>query len=53
MIKEKAFSKQLDISVTTVADIIKNVYITVASLLGRGHKRKIDPRLNKRIVLMV
>lgn len=51
----KTISKQLDVPVTTVANIIKKfkVHGTVANLPGHGRKRKIDPRVNRRIVRMV
>lgn len=51
----KTISKQLDIPVSTVANIVKKVKVhgSVANLPGRGRKRKIDPRLNKRIARMV
>ena len=47
----KPIFNQLDVSVTAVANVIKkfNVYGTVANLPERGCKRKIDPRLNRRI----
>ncbi|MGH0145201.1 UNVERIFIED_CONTAM: hypothetical protein FKN15_071268 [Acipenser sinensis] len=50
----KTISKQLDVPVTTVANIIKKfkVHGTETNVPGRGRKRKIDPRLN-RIVQMV
>ncbi|XP_039681963.1 GTPase IMAP family member 7-like [Perca fluviatilis] len=50
----KTISKQLAVPVTTFANIKKfKVHGTVANLPGHGHKRKIDPRLNRRIVRMV
>ena len=51
----KTISKQLDVPVTTVANVIKKfkVHGTIANLPGRGRKRNIDPRLNRRIVKMV
>src|SRR4029434_1558276 len=51
----ETISKQLDIPVTTVAHIIQKFKVqgTVAILLGRGCKRKIDDKLKKRIIQMV
>lgn len=50
----KTISKQLDLPVTTVANIKKfKVHGTVANLPGQGRKRKVDHRLNRRIVRMV
>src|SRR4029434_6921441 len=48
-------SKQLDIPVITVAHIIQKFKVqrTVANLLGRGRKRKIDDKLKRRIIRMV
>src|SRR4029434_10569278 len=51
----KTMSKQLDIPVTTVAHIIQKFKVqrTVANLLGRGRKRKIDDKLKRRIIRTV
>lgn len=44
-------SKQVDFSVTTFSNINKfKVQATVANLPDCGYKRKINPRLNRRIV---
>src|SRR4029434_7859652 len=50
----KTMSKQLDIPVTTVAHIIQKFKVqrTVANLLVRGRKRKIDDKLKRRIIQM-
>ena len=50
----KTTSKQLDVPVTTVANIKKfKFHGTVANLPWRGRKRNIDPRLNRRIARKV
>lgn len=48
----KTISKQLDVPVTTVARIIQKfkVHRTVVNLPGRGHKRKIDDKLKRRLI---
>jgi hypothetical protein len=48
----KTMSKKLDVPVTTVANITKTfkVHGTAANLPGCSHKRKINPRLNRRRV---
>ena len=46
----KTISKQLDVPVTTVTNVKFKVHGTVTNLPGRGRKRKIDLRLNRRIV---
>lgn len=48
-------SKQLDVPVTTVAHIIQKfkIHETVASLPGRGRRRKIDDKFNRWIIRMV
>lgn len=51
----KTISKQLEVPVTTVANIIRKVkdHGSVANLPGRGRKKKIDPSLISRIERMV
>ena len=51
----KSISRDLDVPLSTVRNIIKKFAIhgTVANLPGRGRKRKIDERLQRRIVRMV
>lgn len=48
----KTISKQLDVPVTRVAHIIQKFKIhgTVANLLGRGRRRKIDEKSKRRII---
>ena len=52
---DKTISKKLDVPVTTVASVIKRFKApgTVANTSGHGQKRKIGPRLNRRITQMV
>lgn len=51
----KTISKELEVPVTTVANIIKKfkAHRTVANISGRNRKRKTGPRLNRRIARMV
>ena len=51
----KSISRDLDVPVSTVHNVIKKftAHGTVANLPGRGRKRKIDERLQQRIVRMV
>ena len=51
----KSISRDLDVPVSTVRNVIKKfiAHGTVANLPGRGRKRKIDERLQRRIVRMV
>lgn len=51
----KTISKQLEVPVTTVANIVRKVkdHGSVANLPGRGRKKKIDPGLIGRIERMV
>ena len=51
----KSISRDVDLSVSTVRYVIKKftAHGTVANLPGRGRKRKIDERLQQRIVPMV
>ncbi|KAF7652372.1 hypothetical protein LDENG_00097760 [Lucifuga dentata] len=48
----KTISKELSLSVSTVANIIKKfkVHGTIVSIPGRGRKKKIDPRMKRKIV---
>ena len=51
----KSISRELKVPLSTVCNIIKK-FIThgaVANLPGRGRKRKIDERMQRRIVRMV
>ena len=51
----KSISRDLDIPVSTVHNVIRKFKArgTAANLPGRGHKRKLDWRLQRRIVRMV
>lgn len=51
----KSISRDLDVPLSTVRNIIKKfaTHGTVANLPGRGRKRKVDERLQRRIVRMV
>ena len=51
----KSISRDLDIPVSTVRNVIKKftAHGSVANLPGRGRNRKIDERLQGRIVRMV
>uniref|UniRef100_A0A8C4RGC3 Transposase n=1 Tax=Erpetoichthys calabaricus TaxID=27687 RepID=A0A8C4RGC3_ERPCA len=51
----KSISRDLHVPLSTVRNIIKKftTHSTVANLPGRGRKRKIDKRLQRRIVQMV
>ena len=51
----KSISRDLDVPLSTVRNIIKKFAIhgTVANLSGRGWKRKIDERLQRKLVRMV
>ena len=51
----KSISRDLDVPVSTVHNVIKKftAHGTVANFPGRGQKRKIDERLQQRIVRMV
>ena len=51
----KSISRDLDVPVSTMRNVIKTftAHGTVANLPGRGRKRKIDERLQQRIVRMV
>ncbi|KAK7143817.1 hypothetical protein R3I93_014851 [Phoxinus phoxinus] len=51
----KSISRDLDVPLSTVRNMIKKfaTHGTVANLPGRGRKRKIDERLQRRIVRMV
>lgn len=56
MLKVKAsVSKKLHVPVTTVANINKKLQVhgTIATLTGRGCKRKIKSRFNRRLVQML
>ena len=48
----KTISKQPDVPVTTVGHIVQKftVHWTVANLPGRGHKRKLDDKVKRRII---
>ena len=48
----KSISRDLDVPVSTVHNVIRKfkAHDTVANLPGRGHKRKLDRRLQRRIV---
>uniref|UniRef100_A0A803K611 Transposase Tc1-like domain-containing protein n=1 Tax=Xenopus tropicalis TaxID=8364 RepID=A0A803K611_XENTR len=50
----KSISRDLDLPLSTVRNIIKKfaTHGTVANIPGRGRKRKIDERLQRRIVQM-
>ena len=51
MDKLKAISRDIDVPVSTVRNIKKfTAHGTLANLPGRGRKRKIDERLQRRIV---
>ena len=51
----KSISRDLDVPVSTVRNVIKTftAHGTVANLPGRGRKRKLYERLQRRIVRMV
>jgi len=51
----KSISRDLDVPVSTVRNVIRKVkaHGSVANLPGPGHKRKLDRRLQRRIVQMV
>ena len=51
----ESISRDLDVPVSTVHNVIRKfkAHDTVANLPGRGHKRKLDQRLQGRIVRMV
>ena len=55
ILRLKSISRDLDVPVSTVRNVIKKftAHGTVANLPGRGQKRKIDERLQRRIVWMV
>ena len=51
----KSISRDLDVPVSIIRNVIRNfkAHGTVANLPGRGRKRKLDQRLQRRIVRMV
>ena len=51
----KSISRDLDVPVSTVPNVVMKfkAHGTVANLSGRGHKRKLDRTLQRRIVRMV
>ena len=51
----KSISRDLDVPVSTVCNVLRKfkAHDTVANLPGRGPKRKLDRRLQRRIVRMV